>query len=127
MGKNEKTPLLAPCQTRRIVNPAESRERRRRGPGPHDDNDVATSCERLKPMPGRERVQAIATHYPDNGVAVAKRLDRIDGIRRTAAPEFYITSPKSCVTGKRQDATFPIGPLRSQTPPDAVAGPREPA
>lgn len=68
---------------------------------------MAASGKSPKSMPRRKRAQTIAADYPDDGIAIAKRLDGVDGIRRTATPEFHIGSRQHRIAGNRETQHFP--------------------
>ena len=107
MPKHEEAPVLMPRQARRVVNQAEAGQRRHFRPRPHDGDDVTTLGKRLESMPGPEGVQAITAYDPGDGIAVAKRFDGIDGIRRAVAPKFDIGSRQQRVPGNGETQHLP--------------------
>ena len=107
MREYQQATARTPGQTRRLGNPGESRQRRHRTARSRDHHDVAAFGERLGPVPSREGVHAIAAHDPDNGLALAERLNGVDGVRRAVPPQFDIGSGQRRLVGNGETQHFP--------------------
>ena len=68
---------------------------------------MAVCCKRPESVPGRKGIQAIASHYPDDGISVTERFDGIDGIGRPVAPQLDVGGIQRGISGNGETQHFP--------------------